>query len=687
MSHLFQEDLPGLEGYHPDLKDLRPLNVGAGGIPLDGGWGPVAARMAYDLSVLRDPRTWEQRVELNGVSVSLYTAYLAGLLRSVHEKNLAEDLSLDAVKREVLMAMGAQTSSGLMRAPKDSDQYLIHGIQIPPLFSKEELQRFRPTVDCMDNEPVSITVPGASSIDAVNDYLREEHPGYEVYFDITTSSCSTIAANFFTGGLGDNRLGLDVAELTVVYPEGSVATIHDPKEIEALRGTQGYACVGTEFKLNLKKVPQREEQIILDLSGNTHELAYGEAFPQLLSLLAPYCVNRGPEDIWVDGIEIIDSTGLKTILRPLKKEDKPEGLAKMADDLLKELGDKSVGSVMLRVRHNRNGTLEEAARYGDQAAQAFFSLLDDLATPEEQLIRLVLKYFSEEALENSSKEDLLNEIDGLSSDDQFLSDLGADVDRFQELKNKIQQRNPSLDGVRHSILQRIRFVTKPAAIAQVRALRAEVPEQRRKEAGTGLASGSNDRDVKFKIIKSPEGKAPSVEDIQAGVREATRAVMGVFLKIAKKAEEANCYAIWNGHLNFLSPDFSHLDYYDGGGNLHLAITGKDDSVEKPTVEGLLLELSQELSKLHNRVFGVIRLEINEGEKHYPLGSSKKSLHEFLHFVRTREELAVARMVAILKDQKARTLNFRAPDFESALKGNGLSDVWEKVQVQLTSLSS
>lgn len=652
------EDFTGLDPYEPELGPLTLLN-GDEGKPLDGGRKPISTLLSYKFPELSKSDSWTQWGEWQGQRVRLYTARIAQLMQRVSQKNEG-----GSVRQERLVAISGMTSSGLMQAPPSPSEFTVNGIQPPSLFDSDALARFNPEVHLEGGVPSAITVPGMTSIDAVNAFVKARHPGYEVYYDITTSDQSSIAANFFTGGLGDNRQGLDVTQIVVVYGDGRVEALSDPLAIQALRGTQGYACMGTEFTLRLKKTPEVEEMLVLDLNGSDHEKAYGESVPELISYLAPYMRGREENGIWVDGVEIVDSSGLKTVLRVTGGSHTPPAL--MAEQLLRELGARSVGSILLRVRH---GSDESSA----QEWGRFLDGLGRMSRPEQELIRLVKEVFGSETVPGNEEESL-EVIRECAKEDGFLEGFAEKEQYFRYLLELLDETETP-ESVSKSILCRIQLVMDPVQRERWRILRKEIPEMRRKE-GEKLASGSMDRDIKFKLL---DVDSNDPDACRGQIAEAIQRVMGVYLKIQKKAEEQECHVMWNGHLNYISPEDAHLGYYDGGGNLHLAITAKNASVTKATVDALLLELTDELTALHGTQVNGVEFTVQEGEKHYN-PTDKKTIHEFLHFVRTEEALAVARIVAILSASSV--LNFRAPDYGKILRENGLSHVWQCIQREL-----
>lgn len=642
------------------LSPLTYIN-GTEDQPLDGGRKPISTLNSYKLPQLARPESWKKLEMWDGQMRRSYTVDFARLMRGVHQRNQVAPL------RERLVAISGMTSSGLMKTPpalESAQATVVNGVQPPTLFSVEQLTPFDPEIQMEDGEPRSICVPGMASIDAINAFLKEKHPGYEVYYDITTSSESTIAANFFTGGLGDNRQGLDVLQMMLVHADGRVEELTDPLAIQALRGTQGYAGMGTEFTLQLKKVPEVEEMLVLDLNGASHEEAYGESLPQLMEYIAPYMQGRDADGVWVDGVEIVDSSGLKTILRVTGGPHTSP--AQMAQKLLQELGAKSVGSILLRVRHGS----DEIAR---QKWNGFLEGLGRMSRPEQEVLRLVNEAYGSGVVSDDEAE-AMGQIISCAEEEEFLEAFGEKKEYMTYLLSLFSS-DGELAPVSRTVVRRIQSILDPAQRDAWRALRKEIPEMRRKE-GEKLASGSMDRDIKFKLL---DANVSDPTACRGKIAQAVHRVMGVYLKIQKKAEEKGCHVMWNGHLNYLSPEDAHLGYYDGGGNLHLAITAKDASVNKSTVDALLLELTEELTALHGQVEEGVQFVVQEGEKHYS-PTDKKTIHEFLHFVQTEGDLAVARMVATLSADEM--LNFRAPDYQRILLENGLSHVWERVEKEL-----
>ena len=158
---------------------------------------------------------------------------------------------------------------------------------------------------------------------------------------------------------------------------------------------------------------------------------------------------------------------------------------------------------------------------------------------------------------------------------------------FQEnvglLKPHVQARMTELFDKGDGPLLNINYVYCPNRMDHSRHVRWAFPSHRREEAKE-VPSGSNDRDIRYKLVKE-EGMILPDLFIQASLRAATSRVMGVYTAIADKAKELGLNVMWNGHLDFLpsvitqenflpTDSDEHAFYYNGGGNGHLALSGQ-----------------------------------------------------------------------------------------------------------------
>jgi|GEM_PF-4434409 len=738
---------------NPDVAKLHML---------DGASKRIATEQAYTLTELNQKITvlsdegeeiekypWNEWVEYEGQKMRMYTAVVCRLVRKIHEGNLDE-----AAKRKVLMAFGGLTSGGLfdalemLEALEEKNGVEIFGVLMPLIQSADSLAKIEPEVELIEGKPSHITVPGATSIDAVNRFLKENHPGYEVYFDITTATSSTIAGNFFTGGLGDNRLCIGVDGVMMVSPYGKARWVTDPVEINALRATQGYTCIGTEFRLAIRKVPTREEQVIVNLDGDTHRKTLTKSLPRLIAALYPYLRERDDDGVWVDGIEFLDSTGMSTIIR-VKGQTEDE----LAEEVLREMGSKSVTSIMLRVRHSEDEVLEncdseKAKKFVDtlsylispqiSQAKALFEILNGMVEEnvgndvnldcDSDLDEFLFSVYSEPSV-GHNREPYLH-LDGLDELGflQFVQDNVEELRKgcFRSTEDKAQfetivaqllgsQGNelgvpsPYLEEGEHC-LRSIRFVTDPHKIEQYKLLRERVPEHRRLEAKR-TASGSNDRDVVF-VIEKIDGREPTPEEIRQGVLEAVAEIMLVTVDIHEEVSAASKYIVvneegvevaryngmQNGHLDFIPSVFAQavslvrdssegLNVFNGGGNSHYAIneTYFDKSpTAKRGVAGILRRLSSRTSDLHGRRFGSCIRMDVRYGEKNYPALKPKWEDEFVHFVEAHRSDAVS-LVSMMYVFGINTIfNFRAPDYKEILFRRGLGEVWQEV-IQQTSV--
>ncbi len=617
-----------LESIASAAPALRPAPSGL----VDGGNKPIDLGEVYSIPDL-NPQHWRER---DGGGVRKYTASLAALVKEATRSN------------QFLVPFSGKTSSGILQVGRLAEGRDIKGLQMPLLLTEDELLPYLDgAIEFDDGKPSSITLPGGASIDAVNSWLAFNYPGYLVNFDITTNNSSTVAANFLTGGLGDNRQALDVAEITLIQADGSVHTVTDPVEINALRGTQGYAGMVSEIKLKLRDVPKFDEYWMVPLIDEPKDpnAAQGEtdasdedpdvaglkkswlgAYPHLAAQLAEFMMNRDPKDIWIDGAELMDRSGCETILRHSGNSSE---MGKRALELLSYLDKTGAhGAVMLHFRKPFCGQLLQAGPEDHPRA--------------DELLSRVLKLVEEGVI---------------------------DVDPKWTFNNKTDSKVWTY-------------------------FREAIPENARGEGALKEhASDSTDRDVVLRVKGGSEIlKADNVDEVRAGIRSSIRRAIRPSTDAYSRARTRGYHPTWNGHVSFLERD-GITGPFDGGGNIHLRVTGPAE--ERVDVEAITAGISQELSELHgtglplgywDELDAMTRDEILDmyesqmyydvhlGEKNYPPVKAKW-IAEFVHFASSRKELA-ARRVAHILAAPAATFNFRAPNFQEILCSNGCTDVWE-----------
>ena len=97
-----------------------------------------------------------------------------------------------------------------------------------------------------------------------------------------------------------------------------------------------------------------------------------------MAKLYPYLRNRDLDGVWVDGLEIMDDTGYKTINRVNSSFDYSEFM----NEIVRGMEGRSVTSIMLCVRHNDEGNLDSPR---SDALKRFKSDLESLQDPRVQL--------------------------------------------------------------------------------------------------------------------------------------------------------------------------------------------------------------------------------------------------------------------------------------------------------------
>jgi FAD/FMN-containing dehydrogenase len=315
------------------LEDIHPI-------------APTTTPITYINPNNHDEQT-EDRVE-----VRVHTAEVASAIRWAYLENWGA------------MMVGERSSGVGLFSPNGIGNKNKLGMKMNAITTGDQLAKFVTIEEDAQGNPVALRgIPTSATVDAIKEFLGNTR--YRINFDITTSGSSQVGANFLTGGLGDSRKSLPVIGATMVDGDGTVRNVTDINEINGYKGTQGLAGVVTELDLKIERAPLEDGMVVIPLKGETAEQAYGDSYPELVAQIWEHMHFRKMDDVWVEGAEVIDKTGLDTILR----HSDNEAAKAFRDDVL---GTEHHGAVILKVRFEN---------MQDEAVNNFYMTL---ATLQEQ---------------------------------------------------------------------------------------------------------------------------------------------------------------------------------------------------------------------------------------------------------------------------------------------------------------
>lgn len=162
-------------------------------------------------------------------------------------------------------------------------------------------------------EFLSFEVPANATIDVVNRWLIANYPSFCLDVDVTTNTSSGVGANVLTGLLGENRRPVEAHGLTMIV-RGEVEQVRGKEQVDAYRGTQGYAGIVKKVIITARKRPVLPGMFLLPLRGTTLETAFAGSYAQVLSHLAPWIYGE-EGGTHISSADIVDLTGLHTIHR------------------------------------------------------------------------------------------------------------------------------------------------------------------------------------------------------------------------------------------------------------------------------------------------------------------------------------------------------------------------------------
>jgi len=510
----------------------------------------------------------------------------------------------------------------------------------------EPLARFETHGKNGEPVPTSIYVPGCATIGAINKLIKAKYgPEYRVKFDVTTRDTSSVAANWVSSALGYDRDGLPVEAATTFDGNGQYRHITDPQELDDQRGTHGLATMVTELRLKIERVPPHEELIEFPLVGDDHA-AYLRNAAALIAEFAPEMHGRDPDDLWVDGADLLDRTGMRTIQRVIEaniRKGKPSagpadfrkiaiyGKAVLKEQELKTAGAQAV--TMLHIRHHSETPMATII-------ERLYSIM--------VLGPMSLSEIRQQILHPKEPRPLVDESAGIEAmTEAYLASTknhehvfgmfklleGCEreallaIRLLETLYRQIHGRDmPKTIGgdeiekfVFHPALELLRPHHEENEIQAVDALREAVPELGRNEGmREGNVSQSWDGDVVIRLIDI-EGRE-AIENIQHDIYAAYQLVMEIFVDAFHEAMCAGLDGFWNGHKLALSrqqtnPKIDPLS--NGGMNMHIRITGKETEGAEAIIQDIFERVHKRLSAIDGLEFGEhVVIEAQEGEKRY-----------------------------------------------------------------------
>lgn len=530
-----------------------------------------------------------ETVEHDGLEIPRYVAEISALFRQAEHNGTP------------MATLAGLTGNGVITIPPKL-QGKVEGFTMPIIDNPVDLKRIAKIQ--MDKEnPVAITVPASATIQAINALLAEEWPDRQVHFDITTDKASQIGGNFVTGALGDSREALHVLEALIVDGDGTVRRVTAPRELDAYRGTQGAAGTVTELTLKIEKVPPRREYVLVPLVGSTPSDAYLKNYSDIAAALYEFMHFREGSDVWIDGADILDRSGLERIIEVEKSHGTKTEWRTMAEAKLAEWGDQVHGLVMLNVRHAGKGTLTECF---------------NKETPDTPLGRFM--------------EQLTQIIPTNEAAQQFaILDSTRDIERIRALRESVPERGREEAEAMNSNGKKLHY------------------------------SKSMDLDVVLDLDMNgiELTNVAAIDALRDNVRTAFAHILTSTIDTFEKArkEGGTVRAFLNGHLLGVSrekrPGRDIDPYFDGGMNVHLRITGEKETDDE-TVDALWLELHEQLLVLHGEPFSErLRTVVHEGEKHNP-----KDIEALQHGEFHEPEIIAARK-KIIRERSGKTLGWRS----------------------------
>lgn len=156
-------------------------------------------------------------------------------------------------------------------------------------------------------------IPANATIDVVNRWLIANYPSFCLDVDVTTNTSSGVGANVLTGLLGENRRPVEAHGLTMIVG-GEVEHVRGKEQVDAYRGTQGYAGIVKKVLITARKRPVLPGMMLLPLRGTTLETAFAGSYARVLSHLAPWIYGE-KDGTHISSADIVDLTGLRTIHR------------------------------------------------------------------------------------------------------------------------------------------------------------------------------------------------------------------------------------------------------------------------------------------------------------------------------------------------------------------------------------
>lgn len=238
----------------------------------------------------------------------------------IKDEELARVIGDVIGRRKGALAITGVTSSGLLTLSEERARE-VDGFEV---FDFRLMHGERYLDRCIDRSTIfqgrdeegvylSFEVPANATIDTVNRWLVANYPDYTLDVEVTTKISSGIGANILTGLLGENRRPVEADGLTVIVGS-KVENVLGKDEVDAYRGTQGYAGIVKKVRVKARKTPVMPSMLLLPLRGTEIESSFATSYAAALAHLAPWIYSE-VDGTRISAADILDLTGLQTIHR------------------------------------------------------------------------------------------------------------------------------------------------------------------------------------------------------------------------------------------------------------------------------------------------------------------------------------------------------------------------------------
>lgn len=238
----------------------------------------------------------------------------------IGDSELARVIGEVSGKGKGVLAITGVTSSGLLTLSEERarmvDEFQVYDFRL--MHGERDLDK---AIDPdkltfgqdEEGEYLSFEVPANATIDVINRWLLANQPKYTLDVEVTTNVNSGVGANILTGLLGENRRPLEADGLTTIV-QNKVVEVRGKENVDAYRGTQGYAGIVKKVRVKARKRPVQPSMFLLPLRGTNLESSFASSYAQVLSHLAPW-IYRETGGTRISSADILDLSGLQTTHR------------------------------------------------------------------------------------------------------------------------------------------------------------------------------------------------------------------------------------------------------------------------------------------------------------------------------------------------------------------------------------